>query len=79
MPTVILHINNEEAVVGEIEALPSAGDTMIIVKNPRRRGDKELNYLEASVSTVIWPIHRLNYIEILPSGEEEDIVTFVRE
>jgi hypothetical protein len=79
MPTVILHVNNEEAVVGEMEALPSPGDNLVIVKNPRRRGDKELNYLEQSVSTVIWPVHRLNYIEILPSGEEEEIITFIRE
>jgi len=79
MPTVILHVNNEEAVVGEIEALPAPGDTIIIVKNPRRRGDKELPYLEQSVSMVIWPFHRLNYIEILPSREEEEIITFIRE
>jgi hypothetical protein len=79
MPTVILHVNNEEAVVGEVEALPAAGDTIILVKNPRRRGDKELPYLEPSVSQVIWPMHRLNYIEVLPSTEEEEIITFIRE
>ena len=79
MPTVIIHVNNEEPVVGEVDALPSPTDTLITLKNPRRRGDKELNYLEQSVSTVIWPMHRLNYIEILPSGEEEEIITFIRE
>jgi hypothetical protein len=79
MPTIILHVNNEEAVVGEVDTLPEANATILTVKNPRRRGDKELPYLEQSVSTVIWPMHRLNYIEVLPSGEEEDIVTFVRE
>jgi hypothetical protein len=79
MPTVILHVNNEEAVVGEVETLPSSTDTVIIVKNPRRRGDKELPYLEQSVSLVIWPIHRLNYIEVLPTGEEDEIITFIRE
>jgi hypothetical protein len=79
MPTVILHVNNEEAVVGEIETMPAPSDTLILVKNPRRKGDKDLNYLEQSVSAVIWPIHRLNYIEILPSGEEEEIITFIRE
>lgn len=79
MPTIILHINNEEAVVGEVEALPTPTDTNITVKNPRRRGDKELPYLEASVSLVIWPMHRLNYIEVMPSREEEEIITFIRE
>jgi hypothetical protein len=79
MPTVILHVNHEEAVVGEVDVLPSTTDTMIIVKNPRRRGDKELPYLEQSVALVIWPIHRLNYIEVIPSGEEDEIITFIRE
>ena len=79
MPTVILHINNEEAVLGEIDILPSSADTLVTLKNPRRRGDKELPYLEPSVSVVIWPLHRINYIEVLPSREEEEIITFIRE
>jgi hypothetical protein len=77
--TVILHIANEDAVVGEVEELPSPGDNLIIVQNPRRRDGKDLIYLEANVTTVIWPMHRMNFIEVLPGEEEEQIIGFVRE
>ena len=77
--TVLVHISGEEAVVGEIEELPGPTATTITVSNPRRRDDKELPYLVETVVSVIWPVHRLNFIEILPSREEEEIIGFVRE
>ncbi len=79
MPTIIVHVQNEDAVLGEMDALPGATDVTITVKNPRRKDGKDLPYLDANVSTVIWPISRINFIEILPSGQEEEIITFVRE
>ncbi len=79
MPKVLLHIQNEDPVLGEMDALPSMQDTMVLLKHPTRRDGKDLTYLEQSVSTVIWPMSRVNYIEILPSSEEEDIITFIRE
>ena len=79
MPKVLLHIMNEDPVVGEMEALPNLTDTMVMLKHPTRKDDKDIPYLEQSVSTVIWPMSRINYIEILPSSEEEDIITFIRE
>jgi hypothetical protein len=52
---------------------------MITVTNPRRMDGKDLHYLTENVVTVMWPIHRLNFIEILPTKEEEEIIGFVRE
>lgn len=79
MPSVLVHINNEDPVMGEMDALPSASDTMIIVRNPRRKDGKDLHYLEANVSTVIWPVTRLNFIEVIPSAEEEEVISHFRE
>jgi hypothetical protein len=79
MPKVILHISNEDPVVGEIESLPSTNDTLLVVKHPTLRSGKDLPYLEQSVSTVIWPMSRINFIEVLPSSDEEEIITFIRE
>jgi hypothetical protein len=79
MPLVLVHINNEDPVLGEMDNLPGATDLLICIKNPRRRDGKDLHYLEANVNTVMWPVSRINFIEIIPSGEEEDIITFVRE
>jgi len=76
---VILHVSGEEAVFGEVDDLPSNADTIIKVNNPRRLDGKEIQSLTESVVTVYWPIHRLNFIEVLPSKEEEAIIGFVRE
>lgn len=79
MPSVLVHIQNEDPVMGEIEALPGVSDTMVAVKNPRRRDGKDIHYLEANVSIVFWPITRINFIEVIPTGDEEEIISFIRE
>jgi hypothetical protein len=35
--------------------------------------------LGETVVSVVWPMHRVNFIEILPSREEEELIGFVRE
>ena len=77
--TVLIHISNEDAVVGEIDEMPSSGDVTITVKNPRKRDGKDLKYLQNDVTTVVWPWNRINFIELLPSDTEEEIIGFVRE
>ncbi len=77
--TLILHIQNADPVVGEVEDLPSPTDNLIVVNNPRTRDGKDLPYLDENVVTVVWPYERLNYIEILGGEEEEEIMGFVRE
>jgi hypothetical protein len=79
MPLVLIHIQSEDAVMGEIDALPSPTDTILTIRNPRRRDGKDITYIDASVTTVLWPIARINFIEIMPGEEEEEIITFVRE
>ena len=77
--SVVLHIQNEEAVIGEVDEIPAPTDLLITLTNPRRMDGKDLHYLTENVVTVIWPVHRLNFIEILPTKEEEEIIGFVRE
>jgi hypothetical protein len=79
MPTLLIHIQNEDPVLGEVDELPNPGDTLLVVKNPRRKDGKDLFYLDANVTTVLWPVSKINYIEVMPSGEEEEIIGFVRE
>jgi hypothetical protein len=79
MHTILIHIMNEDPVMGEIDALPEGQDTVLIVKNPRRRDGKDLSNLEQDVSTVIWPLARINFIEVMPTGEDEEIITSYRE
>lgn len=79
MPTVIVHMMNEDPVLGEMDALPNPTDNLILVKNPRAKDGKDLRNLEANVTVAVWPVHRITMIEVMPSGEDEEIITFVRE
>ncbi|MCJ7511471.1 MAG: hypothetical protein MUO23_00710 [Anaerolineales bacterium] len=77
--TVLVHLGGEDPIVGELEELPSATDTTITVNNPRRRDGKDLAYVQGNVVTVLWPMHRVNFIEVMPTAEEERLIGAVRE
>jgi hypothetical protein len=78
MINVIVHLLNEDPVVCEIEDLPNPSDYLLTVKNPRRKDGKDLQYLEPNVNTVIFPMFRVSFLEVIESHDEE-IITFVRE
>jgi hypothetical protein len=77
--TVVIHISNEDPIVGELDELPTGTDNIITVHNPRRRDGKDIHYLSSDVVTVIWPIGQVAFIEVIPSEGEEKIIGFVRE
>jgi len=75
MYSLIIHISNEEPFLAEVEELPDPNDQILYCSNPRRRDGRELHYLQPEVQRIIVPWHRVTFIEILPSGEEEEIVS----
>lgn len=77
--TVIVHITNADPVVGEIDEIPSRQDNLIILNNPRTKDGKDLPYLSNEAIQGIWPVHRISFIEIIASDQEENIFGFVRE
>lgn len=79
MQSVIVHIANEDAIVCEVEDLPDPKDITILVHNLRRRDGLDVHYLDEDVTSVIFPLHRVNFIQVLPSAEISEVVGFVRE
>jgi len=77
--TVMIHVLNEDAVVGEIDELPQPTDQVIFVTNCRRRDGRDVSYVLPETNTVIFPWTRIHCVEIIPSEAEEEIVTFIRE
>jgi len=77
--TIVLHISGEPSIVGEVDDLPKASDTIITVSNPRLRDGKDVHYLEANVVKVIWPLVQVALIEVLADEAEENLIGFVRE
>jgi hypothetical protein len=62
-----------------VDELPSRTDTLILLSNPRMRDGKDLPYITENVMTVVWPIDKVHFIEVLSAKEEEEIIGFVRE
>ena len=63
--SIILHIAGEPSIAGEVEELPKATDTIILVMNPRQKDGKDLHYLDNNVSRVIWPLNKVSFIELV--------------
>ncbi|HIE54566.1 MAG TPA: hypothetical protein EYP90_05205 [Chromatiaceae bacterium] len=79
MITVVVHINNEDPVECELEKLPDPTSRFLLVNNPRLRDGKDLHYLDEDVTSMMIPWHRVNFVQLLPSGEVEEVVSFVRD
>ncbi|GAB4273287.1 MAG: hypothetical protein Kow0080_20720 [Candidatus Promineifilaceae bacterium] len=79
MITVIVHVANEDPIVCEIEKIPDPQDQLLVLNNPRLRDGKDVHYVDEDVTTLVFPVHRINFIQILPSADVEDVIGFVRE
>jgi hypothetical protein len=77
--TVLIHILNEEAVVGEIESMPEPSDQVLIVHNVRYRDGRDVSYVLPETDTVIYSWHRIHCVEVLPRETEEEVISFIRE
>jgi len=77
--TVLIHILNEEAVVGEIENVPEPTDQVLVVSNLRYRDGRDVSYILPETNTVVYPWTRIHCVEILTGEEEEEIISFIRE
>jgi len=77
--TLILHVENSEPIVGETDELPSTGDMLVQIRNPRRQDGRDLHYLAENSVMLFWPVNKLNFIEVIASAADEEIIGFVRE
>ena len=69
MPTVVVHVVGEEPFLAEIEELPAPADQSVTFVNPRARNNKPLHYVEDQTISVIFPWHRISFIEVRPDEE----------
>jgi hypothetical protein len=78
--TVIIHLQNEDPMVAEMEELPEPHALSFRCINPRRRDGKPLNYIDEQCTSFIFSWNRVSFIEIMSSDEEEEeIVEFFRD
>ena len=78
--TVIVHISNADPFVAEIDEIPDSQDNFLKCTNARARDGKALHYVDEDAVNLIFPWHRISFVEIMPSeAEREEVETFFRE
>jgi len=79
MVSVIVHISSEDPIVCELEEMPDPSSLFLTIHNPRRRDGKDIHYLDEDVTSMLIPWHRVNFVQLLPSADAEEVIGFVRE
>jgi hypothetical protein len=80
MRTVLAHVMNEDPFLAEVVELPGHTDTCVEFLNPRQRDGKPLRYVNHGMSSIIFPLHRISFLEVMASEEERaQLVEFFRE
>ncbi len=76
---IMLHLTNEELIIGEIHQLPNSSDQFMIIHNPRQPNGTTLAYLEEDVITIMIPWHQTKMVQLLPGIGIGEVIGFVRE
>jgi len=77
--TILIHVLNEEPVVGEVDNIPDPTDQVLIVSNLRYRDGRDVSYVLPETKTVIFPWTRIHCVEVMPSEADEEVISFIRE
>ncbi|HEX9924000.1 MAG TPA: hypothetical protein VGD99_15185 [Anaerolineae bacterium] len=78
--TVIIHVLNADPVVGEIEEMPSTTSAFVVCTNPRGRDGKPITYIEREATRILFPWHRISFLETMPSDEDMvEVESFFRD
>lgn len=77
--TLLIHLENADPIVAEVEDLPNPQDQVIAINNPRQRDGKDIHYVMPEVQTLIFPWNRITFIEVMPTEEEEEVIGFIRD
>ena len=77
--TVLIHLANEDPILADLDELPDPQHQTLIINNPRLRDGKDLHYVQPEVQTLIFPWTRITFIEVMPTDEEEEVFSFIRD
>jgi len=78
--TVVVHIQGSDAILADVDQLPDPKDNYILCTNPRARDGKAIVYIDHQATRVLFPWHRISFVETLPGEEDQgEIETFFRD
>lgn len=78
--TVLVHIANADPFIAEMEEMPDITASYVVLTNVRARDGKPLHYIDPDAVNFLFPWHRVTFMEIFPSEEDQtDVETFFRD
>lgn len=77
--SAVIHLLEEDPIVGELEGAPDPSAQFVTVYNPRRRDGRTVPFLDSNVERVLFAWHRISHIQLLSEVDVEKVVSFVRE
>jgi len=82
MHRVVAHVLNDDPFVAEVDKPPDPQHQSVLLRNPRRLDGERLTTTASRVTTVLYPCHRITYIELLNEVSDQrpsQLVTVVRD
>lgn len=77
--SAVIHLLDEDPIIGELENAPEPAAQFVTVHNPRRRDGRTVPFIDSNVERVLFAWHRISHIELLPEADLEKVISFVRE
>jgi hypothetical protein len=68
---VVIHMHNEQPLMADLPADPTALDTCVICTNLRTMSGKTPVFAERSDSTFVFPMAHIRFVEIRPASVED--------
>lgn len=77
--TLLIHIAGQESILADAEELPDPTAQAVVCTNIRTKDGKDVHYVDRDAVQFFIPWHRIGFLEVMGTGEEEKVITFVRE
>ena len=72
---IIVHLVSGEPIEGEIDELPNPQATHIALKNPHKRSNRDLDWIDQRTNTLLISFAHLVCVEVVLARNEQEIVT----
>lgn len=73
--SVIVHMLSDEPIEGEMDEMPPPNATFIAIKKPRKRGNRDLEWIDHHTNTLMLSVAQLVSVEFSLAHGEHDLVT----
>lgn len=74
--TLYIHLISDPPLLLDVDELPTITDSLVIGRNPRTRDGKDYGNVLPEVTTVMFPMARISFIEVMPTDDEPTLLPF---